>query len=99
MFILPLSCDGFSGCSVMDRYPTLVGAGKLKAMRKRRYTFSSFSSGLHDRTAVRSGAEIDLLSFRLSVSQGSLLGDFLLAPPCPIDKITTGRPPLFNLGI
>jgi len=39
-------------------------------------------------TAVRSGAEIGLLSLRLSVSQGASLGDFLLAPVCPIEKVT-----------
>jgi len=39
-------------------------------------------------TAVRSGAEIGLLSLRLSVSQGASLGDFLLAPACPIEKVT-----------
>ena len=37
---------------------------------------------------VRSGAEIGLLSLRLSVSQGASLGDFLLAPVCPIEKVT-----------
>ena len=38
---------------------------------------------------VRSGAEIGPLSLRLSVSQqGASLGDFLLAPACPIEKVT-----------
>ena len=37
---------------------------------------------------VMSGAEIGLLSLRLSVSQGASLGDFLLAPACPIEKVT-----------
>ena len=40
-----------------------------------------------DRTAVKSGEEISLLSLRLSVSQGTSLGDFLLAPACPIEKM------------
>jgi len=39
-------------------------------------------------TSVRSGAESGLLSFRLSASQGASLGDFLLAPACPIEKVT-----------
>ena len=42
------------------------------------------------RTGVRSGAEIGLLSPRLSVSQGASLGDFLLAPACPIEKVPSG---------
>ena len=41
-------------------------------------------------TAVRCGAGIGLLSFRLSVSQGASLGDFLLAPACPLEKRTPG---------
>jgi len=49
---------------------------------------SFFFSCLHDRATVRSGAEISLLSLRLSVSQGASLGDFLLAPACPIEKVT-----------
>jgi len=49
---------------------------------------SSSSSCLHDRAIVRKGAEIGLLSLRLSVSQGASLGDFLLAPACPIEKVT-----------
>jgi len=49
--------------------------------------FKSFSY-LHDRTAVRSGAEIGLLTLRLSVFQGVLLRCFLLAPACPINKVT-----------
>jgi len=36
------------------------------------------------RWLVRSGAEIGLLSLRLSFSQGASLGDFLLASACPI---------------
>ena len=47
-----------------------------------------FFSCLHDRATVRSGAEIGLLSLRLSFSQGASLGDFLLAPACPIEKVT-----------
>jgi len=39
-------------------------------------------------TTVRSGAEIGLLRLGLSVSQGVSLGDFLLAPTCPIEKHT-----------
>jgi len=45
---------------------------------------------LHDRTAVRSGAEIGLLRFRLRVSRGVSLGDFLVAPACPIENILYG---------
>ena len=37
---------------------------------------------------VRSGAEIGLLSLRFSVAKGVSLGDFLLAPTCPIEKVT-----------
>ena len=37
--------------------------------------------------SISSGAEIGLLSLRLRVSQGASLGDFLLAPPCPIEKV------------
>jgi len=46
------------------------------------------SSYLHDRTAVRKDVKISLLNLRLSVSQGALLGDFLLAHACSIEKIT-----------
>jgi len=46
------------------------------------------SSYLHDRATVRSGAEIGLLSLRPSVSQGASLEGFLLAPACPIEKVT-----------
>jgi len=46
------------------------------------------SSHLHDRTAVMGGAQIGLLGLRLSVFQGLSLGDFLLAPSCPIKKVT-----------
>jgi len=49
---------------------------------------ASVSSYLYDRTIVRSGAEIGLLSLTLSVSQGASLGDFSLAPVCPIEKVT-----------
>jgi len=67
------------------------------------WSFYSTWIGLHDITAscqewcrcpagalasVRSGAEIGLLSFRLSISQDAPLGDFLLAPSCPIEKVT-----------
>ena len=37
---------------------------------------------------IRSDAEIGLLSLRHSVSQGASLTDFLLAPACPIEKVT-----------
>jgi len=47
----------------------------------------SFSSYIHDRATV-SGAEIGLLSLRLSVSQGVSLGDFLLAPAYLIEEVT-----------
>jgi len=50
-------------------------------------SFCPFSY-FHDRTAVRSGAEIVLLRLRLNVSQGASLGDFLLAPVCPMEKVT-----------
>ena len=50
--------------------------------------YKAFFSCLHDRATVRSGAEIGLLSLGLSVSQGASLGDFLLAPACPIEKVT-----------
>ena len=33
-------------------------------------------------------AEIGLLSFWRRISQGASLGDFLLAPKCPIEKVT-----------
>ena len=39
-------------------------------------------------TGVRSGAEIGLLNRRLSVFQGASIGDFTLAPACPIEKGT-----------
>jgi len=49
----------------------------------------------HDRTAVRSGAEISLLSLWLSSSQGmSLLADFLLASKCSIKKLPLEEGPL-----
>jgi len=38
-------------------------------------------------TAVRSGTEVGLLSLGLNVTQGALLGDFLFAPVCPIEKV------------
>jgi len=38
------------------------------------------------RCPVRSGAELGLLSLRLSVSQSASLGASLLAPVCPIEK-------------
>ena len=43
--------------------------------------------------------EIGLLSLRLGVSQGASLGDFRLAPTCPIEKVTLWVLPLFNVGI
>jgi len=39
-------------------------------------------------TAVRGGVQIGLLSLRLSISQAASLGDFSLAPACPIEKVT-----------
>jgi len=51
-------------------------------------TLAGDLAGTSYRTAVGSGAEIGLLSFRLSVSQGASLGNLLLAPACPIEKIT-----------
>ena len=38
-------------------------------------------------SAVRSSAAIGLLSLNLSASQGVSLGDFLLAPASPIEKL------------
>jgi len=35
-----------------------------------------------------SGAEIGLMNLRLSIFQPAPLGDFLLAPACPIEKVT-----------
>ena len=46
------------------------------------------SSYLHGRAAVKIGAEIGLLSFRLSVSQDASLGGFPLAPVWPMGKVT-----------
>jgi len=45
-----------------------------------------FSSYLHDRTTVRSGAKIGLLRVRLNATKGTSLGESLLAPACPIEK-------------
>ena len=50
--------------------------------------FVTYSSYLHYRTAVKSGAEIGPLTLRLSVSQGAPLGDIQFAPACPIEKVT-----------
>jgi len=52
------------------------------------YNMYIIFSCLHVRATVRNGTEIGLLSLRLSVSQGVSLGDFLLAPACPIEKVT-----------
>ena len=41
----------------------------------------------HDRSPVRSGAEMSVLSLCPSVSQGALLGDFLPALACSIGKV------------
>jgi len=38
-------------------------------------------------TGVRSGADIGILSVRLSISQGMSLGDFLLAPAFVLEKV------------
>jgi len=37
--------------------------------------------------SVSSGAESGPLSLRLGVAQGTSLGDLLLAPACPIEKV------------
>jgi len=63
-------------------------SSRLEELRQKSLYQSLFFSCLHDRATVRSGAEIGLLSLRLSVSQGASLGDFLLAPACPIEKVT-----------
>ena len=39
--------------------------------------------------------ELDLLPLR--ISQGASLGDFLIAPACPIDRVTTIKAPLSNV--
>jgi len=43
---------------------------------------------LQDRTAVRSGAETDQLSLFGLKFRGESLGDCLLTPVCPIEKVT-----------
>ena len=45
-------------------------------------------------TSVSSGAEIGLLSLRLSVSQSESLGDFLRALACTIEKVSLWDPGL-----
>jgi len=50
----------------------------------RRYTAGTLAS-------VMSGVEIGLLSLRLSVSLSVSLGDFLLAPKCPVAPKVTGE--------
>ena len=40
------------------------------------------------KATVGSGAKISLLSLKLRISQGVSLGDFQLAPACPIEKVT-----------
>jgi len=47
-----------------------------------------FSSYLHDKTAVRRGAEISPLIPCLKVFPGASLGDVLLAIACPIQTVT-----------
>jgi len=61
-----------------DKIAVRSGAGTLTGVR----------SGAGTLTGVRSGAEHGLLSLlRLSVYQDASLGDFLLAPACPIEKV------------
>ena len=82
-----LKKDGFRGgmfCEVSIN-PAECGVGLMLGCLG---FFSFFFPCLHDRATVRSGAEIGLLSLRLSVSQGASLGDFLLALACPIEKVT-----------
>ena len=45
-------------------------------------------SPLYDGTAVNCSAEIGVLGLRFCVSRGASLGDFLLAPVYPIEKVT-----------
>ena len=60
-------------CQELCRYPAGALSGVVQVPR---------------RCPVRSGAEIGLLSLRLSVFQPAALEDFLLAPVCPIEKVT-----------
>ena len=46
------------------------------------------TSYFHERTAAKSGAEIGPLSLWLSCSKSASLGDSLLAPTSPIEKVT-----------
>ena len=62
-------------------------------VQKLQHLWSS-SSYLHDWAIVGSGAEIGLLSLRRAS-----LGDFLLAPVCPAEKVPLWGLPLFNVGI
>ena len=82
------SCRCPVQCEQWCRYP----AGALANVRScadtlcswqewSRYPAGALSSG-------RSGAKIYLLSHRLGVSQHGSVGDFLLAPACPIKKVT-----------
>ena len=72
------------------RNKTHFGAGR--ASLGKLYRFSS--SCLQDRTALRSGAEIRLLSLWLCVPQSVSFTNFLLAPTCP----SMDDPPLFIVG-
>jgi len=67
-----------------DRPVLIVAPVTEKGMLTRRSAVIHLVSN-HDRATVRTGAEISL---RLSISQGALLGDFLLAPMCPVEKVT-----------
>jgi len=97
-------CRYLAQCQAWCRYP----AGALPSVRRGAGTpqvpcpaqcqeWCRYPAGALP--SVRSGAEVGLLSLRLSASPGLSLGDFLLAPACPIEKITLwlGFPP--DLGI
>jgi len=66
---------------VPRRYP-----GQLSGVVQVPWTAVRIGAGAP--ASVRSGAEIGLLSLRLSISQGASLGDLLHAPACPIDRLT-----------
>jgi len=84
--LVPCRCPG--SCQVWYRYP----AGALAAVWSGAGTpqvpcqeWCRYPAGA---TSVRSGAEIGLLSLRISGSQRASLGDFLHAPACPIKDVT-----------
>jgi len=66
-------------CQEWCRYPAGALSGVVQVTR-RCPVRSGAGTPQMPCTAVRSGTEIDLLSLRLSVSQGASLGDLLLAP-------------------